>query len=160
MRILSNDEASWVFFPSTGRVRKIAGESQGQSVQGVGGDFSYEDLGGGKLADDYTGRLVGDDGIEWRMEATPVSANSSYTRLILTIEKDSYRLESIEYYSGSEHTKTLTLEDYKTAEGYPIAMRMTMANHSEGSKTVVENHSVEYGANLGSHYFNPRRFYR
>jgi hypothetical protein len=160
MRILSNDEASWVFFPSTGRARKIAGESQGQSVQGVGGDFSYEDLGGGKLAEDYTARLLSDDGQRWRLEGTPVEEDSSYTRLILTVQKDSYRLESIEYYSGSEHTKTLTLENYETADEYPTPMRMTMTNHNEGSKTVVENHSVEYRADVSAQYFNPRRFYR
>lgn len=160
MRILSNDEASWVFFPSTGRVRKIAGESQGQSVQGVGGDFSYEDLGGGKLAEDYSARLLSDDGPTWRIEGTPVKADSSYKRLILTIQKHGYRLESIEYYTDSGHTKTLTLENYETADGYPTAMQMTMTNHSEGSKTVVQNHSVVYRAEVSDQYFNPRRFYR
>lgn len=161
MKILSTDTASWVYFPSTGRVRKIAGESQGQSVQGVGGDFSYEDLGGGKLAEDYTGRLIGDTDKTWRIEAIPVKSNSSYSKLIMSIKKTDYALLSVEYYDGNgRHTKTLVLEEYESIDGYPTAMLMTMTNHNEGSKTVVRNHNISFNARVSANYFNPQRFYR
>ncbi|MFH2114656.1 MAG: outer membrane lipoprotein-sorting protein, partial [Spirochaetota bacterium] len=53
LRILSVDGNQWVYFPSTGRVRKIASKSKDESVSGVGGDFSYEDLGGGTMREKY-----------------------------------------------------------------------------------------------------------
>ncbi|NJL73280.1 MAG: outer membrane lipoprotein-sorting protein [Candidatus Competibacteraceae bacterium] len=37
LRILGKGDDNWVYFPSTGRTRKIAGKSKKESVQGVGG---------------------------------------------------------------------------------------------------------------------------
>ena len=65
LRILSSGSDSWVFFPSTGRVRKIAGSSRSGSVQGVGGDFSYEDLGAGSWASDYDFDLANETDETW-----------------------------------------------------------------------------------------------
>jgi hypothetical protein len=61
LKILSIGDDTWLFFPSTGRVQKIAGTSKEDSVQGVGGDFSYEDMGGGTFDENYNFTLVSSD---------------------------------------------------------------------------------------------------
>jgi len=42
LRILSREGDQWVYFPSTGRVRKIASKSKDKSVQGVGHEAEYD----------------------------------------------------------------------------------------------------------------------
>ena len=60
-----------VYFPSTGRVRKIASKSKDQSIQGVGGDFSYEDLSAGKWEKKYDFRIASTTDKQWVLAGTP-----------------------------------------------------------------------------------------
>jgi len=68
MSILSKGDDLWIFFPSTGRVRKIAGRAKDQSIQGVGGDFSYEDMSAGKLSERYDFTITDDSDEYWLLE--------------------------------------------------------------------------------------------
>src|SRR5688572_28636039 len=52
------DDERFLYLPSLGRVRRIAGSEAQESF--VGSDFSYEDIGGREF-DDYTYALVGEN---------------------------------------------------------------------------------------------------
>jgi hypothetical protein len=117
LRILSLEGDQWVYFPSTGRVRKIAAKSKDQSVQGVGGDFSYEDLGGGSMEENYTFNIAKSDAKSWTLEGIPIK-ESSYSKVIVTVLKENYQTPKIEYYTTADgHKKDLIMEDYKTISG-------------------------------------------
>ena len=88
LRILSIGDDAWLYFPSTGRVRKIAGTSRGESVQGIGGDFSYEDLGGGKFEEKYEFRILASDARSWILEGIPRKPGSVYSRLVVTVRRE------------------------------------------------------------------------
>jgi len=160
LRILSRDGDQWVYFPSTGRVRKIASKSKDKSVQGVGGDFSYEDLGGGSMEEKYNFKILSSDKDSWTLEGIPIK-ESAYSKIITTISKETYQAPKVEFYSEEDgHKKDLVVEEYKTISGRLMPTRMTMLNLIKQSKTVVIIHEAEYDVPIDDKYFNPMRFYK
>jgi len=161
MKILSRGDDRWVHFPSTGRVRKIVGESKKQSVQGVGGDFSYEDLGGGTLEEDYRTRLLEESESFFIIEGIPVDSDSAYSRLVFEIEKESYRTLKIQYHTEKEgHLKDLFFRDYTVMGGKEIARSMEMINRHRERRTEVLILESRFDGPVDEKLFNPTRFYR
>jgi hypothetical protein len=161
LRILSLGGDQWVYFPSTGRVRKIAAKSKDESVQGIGGDFSYEDLGGGSLEEKYTFTILKSEADHWLLEGTPTNESSSYSKILLKILKESYQVPKIEFYTEADgHKKDLIQEEVKTISGRLTPTQMTMLNLVKLSKTVVIIHEAQYDVEIDEKYFNPMRFYK
>jgi outer membrane lipoprotein-sorting protein len=163
LKLLSLGDDQWIYFASTGRRRKIATSARAkkQPVQGVGGDFSYEDLGGGSLGEKYSFTVLEDGKREWTLEGAPRKDDSVYSRIIVTVDKARYLTSKIEYYTEEEgHYKDLVLEDVTMLGGRETAAKMTMLNHDRGSKTVVLVHEASYDLLLEEKYFNPARFFK
>jgi hypothetical protein len=161
LSLLSKDGDQWVYFPSTGRVRKIAGKSKKKSVQGVGGDFSYEDLGGGKFEEKYTFDIEKNEDKQWIIKGTPKESDSSYNKILLYIEKDSHHVTKSEFFTpGYGHLKSLIQSGYKNISGKEIATRITMINHKKESKTMIVIIDAQYDVAIDDKYFNPTRFYK
>lgn len=160
LTILSKGDDQWIFFPSTGRVRKIASKSKDQSIQGVGGDFSYEDLSAGKWEEKYDFIIVNTTDKQWVLEGTP-KRESSYSKVNLIIDKEKLMIIKVEYYKKKEgHFKDLIMEEIKVLDGREIATRMTMINYTKNSKTVIVITDAKYNVEIDEKYFNPTRFYR
>lgn len=160
LRILSVEGDQWVFFPSTGRVRKIAAKAKDQSVQGVGGDFTYEDLGSGSMEENYSFKILNADAKSWTLEGIP-RKESSYSKVIVTVLKENYQTPKIEFYTAEDgHKKDLFAEEYQTISGRLMPTRMTMLNLVKQSKTIVIIHEAEYNVPVDEKYFNPMRFYK
>lgn len=161
LRVQDLDGEVRVFFPSTGRVRRIASGQKGGSVGGVGGDFSYEDMGGGSLLEDYRFTLLRDERDQYVIRAVPTDPESSYEYLVYFVEKDRNIVTRIEYYTREDgHEKTLTAEAFRTIEGRLVATELTMENHAKHRKTVIRIHDARFDLALDDRYFNPNRFYR
>ncbi len=161
LRILSIGDDAWLYFPSTGRVRKIAGTSRGESVQGIGGDFSYEDLGGGLYDEKYEFRILSTDARSWVLEGVPRKAGGVYSRLEVTVLKEGYRVSSVDFHTEKDGLlKTLTFQDYKVLDGRDTATRLVMTNRRKGSRTVVAILSAAYGVPVAEKYLNPVQFYK
>jgi hypothetical protein len=159
LRILSRGDDNWVFFPSTGRTRKIAGKSKKESVQGVGGDFSYEDIGGGTYESKYDFKLIKSDASSWTLEGRAKEADSVYSKVLLVADKATSLPLRMEFSSeGDGHYKDLAFSEVKVMGGRDTASRMTMLNLKKGSKTVVVIKAVEYDIAVDEKYFNPSRF--
>ncbi len=159
LRILGKGDDNWVYFPSTGRTRKIAGKSKKDTVQGVGGDFSYEDMGGGTLEKKYTFTLTAEDAKTWVLEGIAKKSDSVYSKAVITVDKGNYLPKKIEYYTEEDgHYKNLELADVKLMGGRETNTRMTMTNLKKESKTVVVIRAAEYDVPVDDKYFNPSRF--
>ena len=160
LTILSKGDDQWIYFPSTGRVRKIASKSKDQSIQGVGGDFSYEDLSAGKWEEKYDFMVTGNMEAQWVLEGIP-KKESSYSKVIITIDKEKLVILKIEYYKeNTGHFKDLITEEIRVIDGRETATRMTMVNYDKNSKTVVVINDAKYDVEIDDKYFNPTRFYR
>ena len=160
LTILSKGDDQWIYFPSTGRVRKIASKAKDQSIQGVGGDFSYEDLSAGKWEEKYDFIIVSTTDKEWVLAGTP-KRESSYSKVNLVIDKEKLMILKIGYYKEKEgHFKDLIMEEIKVLDGREIATRMTMINYPKNSKTVIVINDAKFNVEIDEKYFNPTRFYR
>jgi len=160
LRILSKEGDQWIYFPSTGRVRKIAAKSKKESVQGVGGDFSYEDLGGGTLEEKYSVKILKSDAIQWVLEGTP-KEESVYSKIILFVNKSDYQVPKIEFYTPEDgHFKDLIQSNIKLIGGKEMPTIMTMVNLKKESQTVVIIHEAQYDVMIDEKFFNPMRFYK
>jgi hypothetical protein len=159
--ILSKGGDQWVYFPSTGRVRKIAGKSKNATVQGVGGDFTYEDLGGGQFEEKYTFRITSSDTEQWEIEGIPTDADNSYSKVVVTVDRSSYLTRKISYHTTKDgHMKDLVMKDVKEIGGRLMPTTIIMINHVKQSMTVIVTNSAEYDVVIDDRYFNPTRFYK
>jgi hypothetical protein len=161
LSILGKGGDQWVYFSSTGRVRKIAGKSKKQSVRGVGGDFSYEDLSPGNWEEKYDFRVQKSDSKQWVLEGTAKERDSVYSRLLISIDKQSYLTTKIEYYTEDEgHYKDLEMSEIRRMSGREVPTRMVMRNYEKNSMTVIITHAMQYDVPIDDKYFNPSRFYK
>ena len=162
MRILSRGNGNWVFFPSTGRVRKIGGSSRSGSVSGVGGDFSYNDLGGGAWADDYDFSLVGEDPKNWILEGVRRSTDASYDAVRLVVDKNmnKFTLASFSLASEGGWFKELHCSDFNAFDGKLVASRMIMRNLKTSSSTEILVSEARFDQTLEDRLFDPARFHQ
>ncbi len=161
LSILSLGGDQWVYFSSTGRVRKIAGKSKKESVRGVGGDFSYEDLSTGNWEEKYEFRIVSSDYARWVLQGNPKEEDSVYSRILISVDKANYLTSKTEYYTEEEgHYKDLEMSEVKVMGGREVPTRLVMRNWDKNSMTVVITHAVEHDVPIDDKYFNPTRFYR
>ena len=161
LRVLTLGKESRLFFPSTGRVRVIAGSSRGQSVQGVGGDFSYEDIGYGVWSDTYSFKMLETHIDRYVLEGTPKDPDPVYSRVVLTVDRSLMLPVRAEFYTPKDgHFKTLELSEFKVFDGKTVATRMEMRNRKTGSLTMVEVLDAGYRSVPDEKFFNPMRFHR
>lgn len=160
LRILSKGSDSWVFFPSTGRVRKIAGSSRSGSVQGVGGDFSYDDLGGGAWADDYDFVILSEDASSWELEGKRKTADAAYDSVKLTVDKK-LELPLVASFAKEKeggYYKELSFSGHRDFNGRTKAAEMLMKNLKKGSSTLVILKEATFDIPLEDKLFDPSRF--
>jgi hypothetical protein len=161
LRVLERGEEIRVYFPSTGRIRRITGEQQGGSVGGVGGDFSYEDMGSGTYTDDYRLSLENETQSRWVIRGVPTDPESTYTHVRFHVDTDRLRVVKTEFFTEEEgHLKTLHHEEYRLVGDVEIATRLRMINHDEERSTVVRIAAFRTDIEIDPKYFNPNRFYR
>ncbi len=162
MRILSVGNGSWAFFPSTGRVRKIGGAARSGSVQGIGGDFSYDDLGGGALADDYRFTLASETDKEWVLDGARSNDDAAYDAVRITVLKDGYLMSRAEFSLASKggFYKVLDLADFRDYGGRVRASSLTMRNLKSGSSTVVRLLEARFDLAVDPSRFDPARLAR
>lgn len=161
LRVLDLDGAIRVFFPSTGRVRNISGTARGGSVGGVGGDFTYEDMGGAGFATDYGEfEMVDDSGDTWVISGVPLDDDSQYSRLVFHIEKNRYVPVRIDYFENGTQVKRLDAGRIQNIAGRYVATDLTMHNVAENSRTAIRMQDVEWDVRLDNDLFDPNRFHR
>ncbi len=161
LRVLDLDGAIRVFFPSTGRVRNISGTARSGSVGGVGGDFTYEDMGGSGFATDYGGFTMEDDtGDVWIISGVPKDDDSQYSRLVFHIEQDRYVPVRIDYFENGTQVKRLDAGRIQNIAGRYVATDLTMHNLAENSRTAIRMQDVEWDVSLDADLFDPNRFHR
>ena len=161
LRVLDLDGAIRVFFPSTGRVRNISGTAQSGSVGGVGGDFSYEDMGGAGFASDYRDFEMEDETSDtWIISGVPKDSDSQYSRLVFHVRKDNHVPVRIDYFKNGEQVKQLDAGRIRTIGDREVATDLTMHNYAENSRTAIRMQDVEWDIALSSDLFDPNRFHR
>ena len=147
----------WLYLPALKRVKRIA--SRNKSGPFMGSEFAYEDLTSFEIAK-YTYSYVGEETVNgqacYKVEQFPVDRDSGYTRRVVWVDKEAYRLQKVEFYDRKDSLlKTLTFEGYnRYLDRHWGADRFIMVNHQTGKGTVLEWSDYRFQTGLGDNDFN------
>ncbi len=157
IKMLIRGDDIWMYWPSSGRKRKIASYSKKKSVEGIGGDFSYQDMTRGDMDKDYKSKILSQNKKAWTIELIPKKRYHAYKRLVVIVKKDLYHINQINYYDGGGFLKSLFLLNYKSIKGYYMPMTATMVNYRKGSKTIFKIVKVVLDVAVKSSLFDSNR---
>ncbi len=140
----------WLFLPALKRIKRIS--SRNKSGPFMGSEFAFEDLSSQEISK-YTYNYVKEEACgDWIchvIERKPVYKYSGYTRQLVWLDKDKYRVTQVEFYDRKNKIlKTLESSDYKEFLGhYWRPLKMDMSNHQTGKGTTLlwENYQFKTG---------------
>jgi hypothetical protein len=131
---------SWLYLPSSRRVRRISGANRTASFQGT--EFTYEDL-TTFVPSRYKWKFLSESkkGGEpiLKVEAVPTYKNSGYSKLNFHINGKQWRAEKIEFYDkGGRLQKTLNFSKWKLFHGrYWRPQKLDMKNAQTQKRSTV-----------------------
>jgi hypothetical protein len=167
-----SEDERFLYLPSLGRVRRIAGAETQESF--VGSDFTYEDIGGREF-DDYQYAFAGSDASStswtppsggapreaWRLESKRKDASVEFPRVVSTILKDSFVVVGAEIYNRrNEKQKVYSVRRVESIEGIWTVMDSDMSNALEKTRTELLVESTDYNVGLKEAAFSRRELER
>lgn len=156
-----NDHKKYIYLPAVGSVNELVGDSLSGNF--LGSDFTYEDL----LAEIPTNHLFERlpdaviHGAEcYVVKATPEADNSQYHHRLLYIEKYTFLLRKVEYFSSADE-KEKTLEAYghgsEHIKGKSLRPRYAvMTHHQNDNVSVFNTVEARQNAELDADNFTPK----
>lgn len=150
------DDERFLYLPSLGRVRRIAGSEAQESF--VGSDFTYEDIGGREL-EDYTYALLAENETwtapggsthqVWRLESRSRKPDARYPRVVSLVRKDLFIVVQADIYNRrNEKQKSFRATKIERVDGYWTVTAMTMSDAGEGTRTDLVVEKAEYDVGL------------
>ncbi len=131
----------WLYLPALKRVKRIS--SRNKSGSFMGSEFAYEDLASQEV-DKFRYKWLRDEELDGRqtmvVEYFPQYEHSGYTRQVVWIDQEIWRIVKTEYYDRRNTLlKTLTIEGYRQyLDRFWRPDVMHMVNDRTGKSTRVE----------------------
>lgn len=147
----------WLFLPALKRVKRIS--SRNKSGPFMGSEFAFEDLSSFEV-EKYTYNYLAEEalnGVEtFKVEQYPVDENSGYTRRIVWLDTQEYRVLKIDFYDRKNSLlKTLSFTDYKQyLAKHWRADKQEMINHQNGKSTELQWSDYAFKTGLADSDFN------
>jgi hypothetical protein len=163
------EDERFLYLPSLGRVRRIAGAETQESF--VGSDFTYEDIGGREF-DEYSYAIAEENaswtppsgGVPrpaWRLESRREDPSAQFPRVVSTILKDSFVVVAADIYNRrNEKQKVYTVRRLDRVEGIWTAMEAEMSNAQEKSRTELLIETADYDVGVKESDFSRRELER
>lgn len=153
----TGDDDQWLYLPALKRVKRIS--SSNKSGPFMGSEFAYEDLSSQEV-EKYTYRYLRDEAMDGRqhfvIERFPVDKKSGYTRQVVWMDQEEFRVWKVEYYDRKESLlKTLAFSDYNQyLDQYWRAGVLQMDNHQTGKSTTLNISDFRFGNGFSDKDFN------
>jgi hypothetical protein len=166
------DDERFLYLPSLGRVRRIAGTETQESF--VGSDFTYEEISGREF-DEYTYVFASPDAERaswappsggpareaWRLESKRKDASAQFPRVVSVVLKDSFVVVQADIYNRrNEKQKVYTVGRLELVEKIWTVMSSVMTNALEKSRTELDVEAVDYNVGLKEADFSRRELER
>jgi hypothetical protein len=159
----SADDERFLFLPSLGRVRRIAGSEAQESF--VGTDFTYEDIGGREF-DDYRYTLL-EENASWnpaggtaipayRLESRRKDADARYPRVVSLVTRDFVVVGADVFNRRNEKEKVYTVGRLEHVEGIWTVLAAEMSNLLDRTKTTMTIEQIDYNVGLRESQFSRR----
>ena len=164
----SADDERFLYLPSLGRVRRIAGAEAQESF--VGSDFTYEDIGGREF-DDYT-YAIADENASWtepggaarpayRLESRRKDPSADFPRVVSLVLKDLFVVVQADIYNRrNEKQKVYAVRRLAAIDGIWTVMDAEMTNAAEKSRTELTVDAARYNVGLKEADFSRRELER
>lgn len=154
----------WLFLPSVGKPRRIAGSAKKNSF--VGTQYTFADLTSFEHAR-YRHSLAGTEDCAdhqcWVLESVPLdegyARDIGYSKQRSWVQQDTYRMVRIDYYDpAGALLKTQTLGEFAQAAGdKALALARTMVNHRNGQRTSIRMSNADFKPSHGDADFSAQR---
>ena len=158
------DDERFLYLPSLGRVRRIAGSEAQESF--VGSDFSYEDIGGREF-DDYAYALL-DENASWtapggsarpayRLESRRKDTTVEFPRVVSLVLKDSFVVVQADVYNRrNEKQKVYTVGRLEQVQNIWTVLASVMTNDLDRTRTELAVDKIAYNTGLTEAAFSRR----
>jgi hypothetical protein len=157
------EDERFLYLPSLGRVRRIAGAESQESF--VGTDFTYEDIGGREF-DDYTYALL-EENATWKtpegraqpayiLESTRKDTGVKYPRVVSTVTKDFVVVGAEIFNRRNEREKAYAARRLERVEGIWTVTEAEMTNLLDRTKTTLKMDRIDYNVGLSDAQFSRR----
>lgn len=150
-------DEQWLFLPALKRVKRIS--SRNKSGPFMGSEFAFEDLSSFEV-EKYSYKFLSEEELNglkmFKVEQYPVDENSGYTRRIVWLDIQEYRVHKIDFYDRKDSLlKTLTFSDYKQyLAKHWRADKQEMINHQNGKSTELLWSNYAFKTGLADSDFN------
>jgi len=143
-------DQQWLYLPAVKRVKRITANNKTGPF--VGSEFSYEDLSAFSV-EKYSYSLLGISECGeakscFQLERVPKDPDTGYTRHVIWIDQEEYRLWRVEYYDRrNQLLKVLDINGYKKYQDrFWRPSLMVMSNEQTDKKTVLHWKDYEFGS--------------
>ncbi len=125
----------------------------------MGSEFAYEDL-SSQEPEKYAYKYLRDENFDGRdhfvIERYPLDKKSGYTRQVVWLDKEEYRVHKVDYYDRkASHLKTLVMSNYQLyADKFWRPLQMEMVNHQTGKSTELNWTEYAFGNGFGDRDFD------
>lgn len=158
------EDERFLYLPSLGRVRRIAGGEAQESF--VGTDFSYEDIGGREF-DDYTYTLI-DENASWRapdgqvypayrLESRRKDKSARYPLVVSLITRDTFVVVGADVFNRrNEQEKTYAVKRLEKVQNVWTTLEAEMVNRLDRTRTTLAIGRIDYNVGLKDAEFSRR----
>jgi hypothetical protein len=153
---LNSGEKIYLYMPAYDKPRRIAGSSKGDEFMGTG--LSYEDMSMDYEDKNNEKKLLQETEKEYRIEIILSGEDTSYKKIILSVDKEKFYAKKVEFYDKSDTlTKTLEIVNIKIDDqGKITPMEIEFTDIVENQKTRILIKEMEYNIELASDFFSLR----
>ena len=150
------DDIQYLYMPAFHKVRRIA--SHVKNTKFAGTDFTYDDLSSFEYAKEYDAKQLDEDDTHWIMELIPKpDVNKDYGKLKMSIRKDNYYPEKIEYYDkGGNLWKVMERRKINKIGKYWFSMEFEIKDLKEEHSTKMVLNDVEFDTGIEDKVFTQR----
>ena len=162
------DDERFLYLPSIGRVRRIAGSETQESF--VGSDFTYEDIGGREL-DEYTYSIADENSAwapaggparpAWRLESRRKDSTAEFPRVVSLVLKDTFVVVGADVYNKrNEKQKVYSVRRLEQVEGIWTVMDSEMSDAVARTRTELLVEKIDYNVGVKEADFTRRELER
>ena len=145
----------YLYMPAFGKERRIS--SSVKSSKFAGTDFAYEDMEAKLFVNKYTAKFLKKEGNLLVVELKPKSQKSSYSKVIVKLDKTNYYPTYMEFYDkGNKMIKKANYKFDKIGK-YWNAKEITMTDLKKNHTTKMIMSDVKYDQNLSGDEFTVRK---
>lgn len=156
------EDDQWIYLPALKRTKRIS--SEGKSDYFMGSDFTYDDLGDRRPAEDVH-KLVREESINgiacYVVESTPRDDEYMYSKTITWIDKEKWIGVKKEFYDeDGNHLKTLTVTESKKIGNYWMITHSEMHNLQKSHRTRMLLKDITVDQGISDSQFSERMMMR